>query len=260
MIFVVLWKQPLEAPLQNRCSTNLSNIEKRLWRSATLLKLNSFTDILQGFCQNGKSSIFTCLEFSSSFYEGAPLWRYFFIFKKANFFRKRLNDCLCFFAGSYFFTFIRSLGRFHSVQNVIDGFKHYILFILILCSEIPFSKNSYHIETSLAISKANKLTGFYTILTRCSQADCSISLFSPRQLKRILCKHGLFRSKSNLPFTTLCDIVQVRYVFCGFSFFMQSVDSRNYSHKEVNNKSQNYKLQLFFPVKIQDSSSSLVNC
>ena len=87
------------------------------------------------------------------------------------------------------------------------------------------------------------------------------SLFSPRQLKRILYKHGLFRSKSNLLFTTLCDIVQVSYVFCGFSFSTQSVDFRNYSYKEVDNKTQNYmqsnktmlKFQrlLSFPLQIQ---------
>ena len=112
---------------------------------------------------------------------------------------------------------------------------------------MPFRKNLYHIETNQAISKANKLTGFYMIqaFTKSySQADCVFlrnSLRSPRQLKRILYKHGLFRSKSNLPFTTLCDIVQVRYFFCGFSFSTQSVDSRNYSYKEVDNKSQNYR-------------------
>ena len=51
LMFVVLWKQPLKAFLQNRCSANLLNIlEKILRRPATLLKLNSFTDILQGFC------------------------------------------------------------------------------------------------------------------------------------------------------------------------------------------------------------------
>ena len=51
LMFVVLQKQPLKAFLQNRCSANLLNIlEKILRRPATLLKLNSFTDILQGFC------------------------------------------------------------------------------------------------------------------------------------------------------------------------------------------------------------------
>ena len=48
-----------------------------------------------------------------------------------------------------------------------------------LCSEIPFSKNSYHIETSQAIIKANKFTGFYMIQVftkRYSQTDCSIFL------------------------------------------------------------------------------------
>ena len=37
------------------------------------------------------------------------------------------------------------------------------MFILILCLEIPFGKNLYHIETSQPISKANKLTGSYMI-------------------------------------------------------------------------------------------------
>ena len=41
----------IEAVLQKRCSTNLLNIiEKILWNPATLLKLNSFSSILQGFC------------------------------------------------------------------------------------------------------------------------------------------------------------------------------------------------------------------
>ena len=65
------------------------------------------------------------------------------------------------------------------MQNVIDRFKHYILLILIICSEIPFSKSSYRIETSQAISKANKLTYFYMIQVftkRYSQTDCSIFL------------------------------------------------------------------------------------
>ena len=78
---------------------------------------------------------------------------------------------------------------------------------------------------------------------RYSQTDCSILLeflYSPRQLKRILYKHGLFRSKRNLPFTTLCYIVQVGYLFCGFSFSTQRADFKNYSYKEVDNKSQNY--------------------
>ena len=65
------------------------------------------------------------------------------------------------------------------MQNVIDRFKHYMLVIFILCSEIPFSKNSYYIETSQAISKANKVTSFYMIQVfteRYSQTDCSIPL------------------------------------------------------------------------------------
>ena len=48
--FHLTGKQPLKAVLQNWWSTNLlNNTEKRLWRSATLLKLNFFTDIFQGF-------------------------------------------------------------------------------------------------------------------------------------------------------------------------------------------------------------------
>ena len=51
------------------------------------------------------------------------------------------------------------------------------MLILILCLEIPFSKNSYSIETNQPISKANKLTGFYMIQVfteRYSQTDCSL--------------------------------------------------------------------------------------
>ena len=35
--------------------------------------------------------------------------------------------------------------------------------IITVCSEIPFSKNSYHIETSQLTCKALQLTGFYMI-------------------------------------------------------------------------------------------------
>ena len=52
-----------------------------------------------------------------------------------------------------------------------------MMLILILCLEIPFSKNSYSIETNQPISKANKLTGFYMIQVfteRYSQTDCSL--------------------------------------------------------------------------------------
>ena len=34
---------------------------------------------------------------------------------------------------------------------------------LVACSEIPLSKNSYHMETSQLICFANRLTGFYMI-------------------------------------------------------------------------------------------------
>ena len=53
------------------------------------------------------------------------------------------------------------------------------MLILILCLEIPFSKNSYSIETNQPLSKANKLTGFYMIQVftkRYSQTDSSILL------------------------------------------------------------------------------------
>ena len=40
---------------------------------------------------------------------------------------------------------------------------HYLHLITIVCSAIPFSKNSCHIETSQLICKANQLFGFYMI-------------------------------------------------------------------------------------------------
>ena len=54
-----------------------------------------------------------------------------------------------------------------------------MMLILILCLEMPFSKNSYSIETNQPLSKANKLTGFYMIQVftkRYSQTDSSILL------------------------------------------------------------------------------------
>ena len=73
-----------------------------------------------------------------------------------------------------------------------------------LCSEIPFSKNSYHIETSQAISKANKLTGFYMIQVftkRYSQTDCSIFLkilyLAPGSSKEF-CKNMAFFVQSQI--------------------------------------------------------------
>ena len=33
----------------------------------------------------------------------------------------------------------------------------------VLCSEFPFGKNTYHIETSQVIISANQLTGYYMI-------------------------------------------------------------------------------------------------
>ena len=85
------------------------------------------------------------------------------------------------------------------MQNVIDRFKHYMLVIFILCSEIPFSKNSYYIETSQAISKANKVTSFYMIQVfteRYSQTDCSIFLkilyLAPGSSKEFCTNMGFF--------------------------------------------------------------------
>ena len=88
------------------------------------------------------------------------------IFAKHLLYRTRLGDCFC---------------------------------ILILCLEIPFSENSCHIETSQAISKANKLTGFYMIQVftkRYSQTDCSIFLkilyLAPGSSKEFCTNMGFF--------------------------------------------------------------------
>ena len=70
---------------------------------------------------------------------------------------------------------------------------------------MPFSKILYHVETSQPICKANKLTALSMVRVftkRYFQADCSIFL-----------KKSLFSPRLNLSFTTLCDIVQVRYFF-----------------------------------------------
>ena len=122
------------------------------------------------------------------------------------------------------------------------------MFILILCSEIPFSKNSYHIETSQPITKTNELTRFYMIQVftkKYSQTDHSILLkilyLAPGSSKKICTKMGFFL-QSQIYRLQLCNIVQVRYFFCGFSFSAQSVDSRNYSYKEVDNKSSQITL------------------
>ena len=74
-----------------------------------------------------------------------------------------------------------------------------MMLILILCLEIPFSKNSYSIETNQPISKANKLTGFYMIQVftkRYSQTDCSIFLkilyLAPGSSKEFCTNMGFF--------------------------------------------------------------------
>ena len=68
-----------------------------------------------------------------------------------------------------------------------------------LCSEIPFSKNSYHIETSHEISKTNKFTGFYMIQVftkKYSQTDCIIFLkilhLAPGSSKEFCTSMGFF--------------------------------------------------------------------
>ena len=93
------------------------------------------------------------------------------------------------------------------------------MFILILCSEIPFSKNSYHIETSQPITKTNELTRFYMIQVftkKYSQTDHSILLkilyLAPGSSKKICTKMGFFL-QSQIYRLQLCNIVQVRYFF-----------------------------------------------
>ena len=81
------------------------------------------------------------------------------------------------------------------------------------------------------------------------------SLFSPRQLKRILYKHGLFRSKSNLPFTTLCDIVQVRYFFAVFHsprkvLIPETILTKNQNYRQSNNSMLKLWCLLSFPLQI----------
>ena len=131
-----------------------------------------------------------------------------------------------------------------------------------LCLEIPFSKNLYHIETSQAISKANKLTGFYmtqVFTKRYSQTDCSIFLkilyLAPGSSKEF-CTNMDFFVQSQIYHLQL-SVILFRCVtfFCGFPFSTQSVDSRNYSYKEVDNKSQNNNMLklwclLLFPLQI----------
>ena len=57
--------------------------------------------------------------------------------------------------------------------------------ITTVCSEMPFSKNSYYIETSQLICKALQLTGFCAIRVfseRCFRTDFkTVFVFSPFQ-------------------------------------------------------------------------------
>ena len=62
--------------------------------------------------------------------------------------------------------------------------KLYIVYVIKVYSETPFSKNSYHVETSQLIYFANPLAGFYMmgVFTEwCFQTDYRI-------LKEALCK------------------------------------------------------------------------
>ena len=122
------------------------------------------------------------------------------------------------------------------------------MFILVLFTSFNNTLIHFnHIEASQSICNANKLTAFYMIwvFTKSySQIDCSILLkilyLAQGSSKEFCTSMGFFVPRPNLPFTTLCDIVKVRYIFWGFSFSTQSVDSRIYSYKDVDNKSQNY--------------------
>ena len=73
------------------------------------------------------------------------------------------------------------------------------MFILTFCSEIPFGKNSHHIEISQPIIKVNKLTCFYMMqgsTKKYSSADCSILLkifyFAPDSSKEFCKKISFF--------------------------------------------------------------------
>ena len=71
---------------------------------------------------------------------------------------------------------------------------------------------------------------------RYSQTDCSIFLkilsLAPGSSKEFSANMVFFVQSQIYHLPTLCDIVQVRYFICGFSFSTQSVDSRNYSYKK----------------------------
>ena len=119
------------------------------------------------------------------------------------------------------------------------------MFILILCAKI--SKNSYHIETSLPICKTNKLTSFYMIQVftkRYSKTDCSILLkilyLSPGSSNEIYANMGFFVQSQIYHLQLSVILFRCVTFFAFLPFYIQSVDSRNYSYREVDNKSENY--------------------
>ena len=113
--------------------------------------------------------------------------------------------------------------------------------ILILCLEIPFSKNLCHIETSQAISKANKLTGFYMIQVftkRFSQTVCSIFLkilYSAPGSSKEFCANMGFSFK--VKFT----VYNAPWYCSSALLFLRFFILHTKRYKEVDNKSQNYR-------------------
>ena len=97
---------------------------------------------------------------------------------------------------------------------------------------------------------------------RYSQTDCSIFLkilyLAPGSSKEFCTNMGFF-VQSQIYHLQLCDIVQMRYLFCGFSFSTQNVDSGNYSYKEVDKKSRNYRQSNNHVITLVSSFVSFTN-
>ena len=114
---------------------------------------------------------------------------FFFFFHFFNFLIKKINFCFhlrpirswrkILVQSQHSNLFPNNLNAFKVFNNNNIHWRN----IVIVCSEIPFSKNSYHIETSQLISKALQLTGFY-MMRVCSQ-QClptdfkTVYVFSP---------------------------------------------------------------------------------
>ena len=121
------------------------------------------------------------------------------------------------------------------------------MFILILRSGISFSKNSYHIETSQPICKWNKLISFHMIQAftkRYSQTDCSnllkILYLAPGSSKEFCTNMGFF-VQSQIYHLQLSVILFRCVTFLRFFILHTKYWFRNYSYKEVDNKTQNYR-------------------